>query len=165
MTISRRSFLGTTIAGSLALGVSSEAKDLGFPADPQNATPASGSGKRPIIICSGNGYDYLDRGFEHLSKGGDTLESAIKVVTGPEDDPKDDSVGLEDYPTKRAWSNSTPAACMVPPVVPDLSAASATSRMFRKLQRRSWSIPATSCWWGRAPNGSRLPWGFRARIC
>jgi len=100
MTISRRSFLGTTLAGSLALGVSSEAKELGFPADPQNATPASGSGKRPIIICSGNGYEYLDRAFEHLSKGGDTLDSAIKVVTGPEDDPKDDSVGLGGLPNE-----------------------------------------------------------------
>ena len=38
--------------------------------------------------------------FEHLSKGGDTLDSAIKVVTGPEDDPKDDSVGLGGLPNE-----------------------------------------------------------------
>ena len=102
MSFSRRDFLTTTALGSLALGLDAPGLDAtnkksSAPGPQQTGT---GSGKRPIIICSGNGYDYLDRAFEHLSKGGDTLDSAIKVVTGPEDDPKDDSVGLGGLPNE-----------------------------------------------------------------
>jgi N4-(beta-N-acetylglucosaminyl)-L-asparaginase len=51
-------------------------------------------------VCANNGLAYLDRAYEHLGKGGDTLDSAILVVTGPEDDPKDDSVGLGGLPNE-----------------------------------------------------------------
>jgi N4-(beta-N-acetylglucosaminyl)-L-asparaginase len=98
MTISRRGFLGTTIAGSLAVGLTGEAK--ASQGNSQSAASPSASGKRPIIVCSGNGYEYLDRAFTHLSKGGDTLEAGVLVVTGPEDDPKDDSVGLGGLPNE-----------------------------------------------------------------
>ena len=77
MTISRRVFLGTTIAGSLALGVSSEAKDHGFPADPQNATsaPVPASVQSSSALAMDTNISIVR--FEHLSKGGDTLDSAI----------------------------------------------------------------------------------------
>ncbi len=51
-------------------------------------------------MCANNGFAYLDRAYEHLTKGGDTLDSAILVVTGPEDDPNDDSVGLGGLPNE-----------------------------------------------------------------
>ena len=55
---------------------------------------------KPVIVCAGNGYDYLDRAYEHLKNGGDTLDAAILVVKGPEDDPNDDSVGLGGLPNE-----------------------------------------------------------------
>jgi len=103
MSFSRRDFIATTALGSLALGL--EAKGLEnykVSGEGDRATPqsASGAGKRPIIVCANNGFAYLDRAYEHLSKGGDTLDSAILVVTGPEDDPKDDSVGYGGLPNE-----------------------------------------------------------------
>jgi N4-(beta-N-acetylglucosaminyl)-L-asparaginase len=53
-----------------------------------------------IMICSANGYSYIDAGFEKLRGGADTLDSAITVVSGPENDPNDDSVGLGGLPNE-----------------------------------------------------------------
>jgi len=106
MSFSRRDFLTTAALGSLALGLEAEGRDgtkenllreSGL-AEPQ--TSGSGSAKRSIIVCANNGFAYLDRAYDHLTKGGDTLESAILVVTGPEDDPNDDSVGLGGLPNE-----------------------------------------------------------------
>ena len=99
MSISRRDFLTTTALGSLALGLDREALAKSAPA-PAAAQSSASAGKRPIIVCANNGFAYLDRAYEHLSKGGDTLDSAILVVTGPEDDPNDDSVGLGGLPNE-----------------------------------------------------------------
>ena len=97
MSFSRRDFLTTTTLGSLALGLGREA----FAKKTATASQSSASaGKRPIIVCANNGFAYLDRAYEHLSKGGDTLDSAILVVTGPEDDPNDDSVGYGGLPNE-----------------------------------------------------------------
>jgi N4-(beta-N-acetylglucosaminyl)-L-asparaginase len=54
----------------------------------------------PIIVSAGNGYAYLDRAYTYLKGGGDTLEAAIRVVKGAEDDPEDDSVGLGGLPNE-----------------------------------------------------------------
>src|SRR5499427_2338054 len=103
MGFSRREFLTTTALGSLALGLEGRALEnthgvLGENSAPQQS--GSGVGKKPIIVCANNGFAYLDRAFDHISKGGDTLDSAVLVVTGPEDDPKDDSVGLGGLPNE-----------------------------------------------------------------
>jgi N4-(beta-N-acetylglucosaminyl)-L-asparaginase len=97
MAISRRNFLGAGLAGSVSLGLRAQTKAN----DSQStSSSAAAAGKRPIIVTSGNGLNYLDRAFEHLAQGGDTLDSAILVVTGPEDDPNDDSVGLGGLPNE-----------------------------------------------------------------
>src|SRR5208283_2127964 len=57
-------------------------------------------GKVPILICANNGVDYLDDAFAFLKSGGDTLDAALKVVKGPEDDPNDTSVGLGGLPNE-----------------------------------------------------------------
>ena len=101
MSFSRRDFLTTAALGSLALGVDAEALTRNSqPTTAPAPQTSGGSGKRPIIVCANNGFAYLDRAYEHLSKGGDTLDSAILVVTGPEDDPNDDSVGLGGLPNE-----------------------------------------------------------------
>ena len=103
MSFSRRDFLTTTALGSLALGLEAHGRDVRK--SPGKSAEAflqagPGSSKRPIIVCANNGFAYLDRAYEHLTKGGDTLDSAIMVVTGPEDDPNDDSVGLGGLPNE-----------------------------------------------------------------
>src|SRR6202790_2064190 len=83
MSISRRGFLGSAIAASLATGLNAQDKSKNNV--PRAAEPPSGA-KRPIIICANNGVNYLD--------------AAMRVVKGPEDDPNDDSVGLGGFPNE-----------------------------------------------------------------
>ena len=97
MTVSRRDFLGTTVVGSLSLGLLT---NEGRGQDAKKSESGSQGGKRPIIICAYNGYSYLDDAYAFLAAGGDTLEAALKVVKGPEDDPKDTSVGLGGLPNE-----------------------------------------------------------------
>ncbi|MFZ0284376.1 MAG: N(4)-(beta-N-acetylglucosaminyl)-L-asparaginase [Terriglobales bacterium] len=96
MTVSRRDFLGTAVAGSLSLGLL-DSKTLGQEA---NKTETVSSAKRPVIICAHNGLKYLDDAYASLAAGGDTLEVALKVVQGPENDPNDTSVGLGGLPNE-----------------------------------------------------------------
>ena len=91
MTITRRDFLGSAFAASIATGINVQEKKDTSP------TP---SGKRPIIICSNNGRNYLDDAYAFLKNGADTLDAALRVVKGPEDDPNDDSVGLGGLPNE-----------------------------------------------------------------
>jgi len=86
MSISRRDFVSAAIAGSLSLGLL------------RKQANAQAGGKRPIIVCANNGFNYLDDAYAFLARGGDTLDAALKVVKGPEDDPNDTSVGLGGLP-------------------------------------------------------------------
>jgi N4-(beta-N-acetylglucosaminyl)-L-asparaginase len=92
MPISRREFLASTAAGSLAAAL------------PARAPAQSGGGKRaarlPVIICAANGYNYREEAYRLLSSGADTLDAALKVVVGPENDPNDESVGLGGHPNE-----------------------------------------------------------------
>ncbi|MBM4220079.1 MAG: N(4)-(beta-N-acetylglucosaminyl)-L-asparaginase [Gammaproteobacteria bacterium] len=97
MHISRRDFITTTVVGPLALGAGAAAAANAAAA---GAGSSATAGKRPIIVSSGNGYDYLDAAYEFLKDGGDTLDAAIRVVKGPEDDPNEDSVGLGGLPNE-----------------------------------------------------------------
>jgi len=106
MSISRRGFLGSAIAASLATGLNAQdlnaqdkVKDKAKNDAPRPAEP-SGAAKRPIIVCANNGVHYLDAAFIFLKNGGDTLDAALRVVKGPEDDPNDDSVGLGGLPNE-----------------------------------------------------------------
>src|SRR5438309_10551636 len=97
MSVSRRDFLTGAVVGSLSLG--SQGQDR-KEREPKSPPAAQAGGKRPIIVCAGNGYDYLGDAYKFLSSGGDTLDAALRVVKGPEDDPKDDSVGLGGLPNE-----------------------------------------------------------------
>jgi len=95
MPVSRRDFLASTVAGSIALGVSPDA------ANAQTAGPGeSKRAKLPVIVSAANGYNYLDDAYVLLARGGDTLDAALKVVQGPENDPNDESVGLGGHPNE-----------------------------------------------------------------
>ena len=104
MPFSRRDFVKTSVLGAVAAGVGTRAQ--GEDAKPTaqehvaDNQSQSGSYKRPIIVCANNGFNYLEDAFAFLKSGGDTLDAALRVVKGPEDDPKDDSVGLGGIPNE-----------------------------------------------------------------
>ncbi|MBZ5521719.1 MAG: N(4)-(beta-N-acetylglucosaminyl)-L-asparaginase [Acidobacteriia bacterium] len=91
----RREFISglALTSASLAAGQAGKSAEA-----PKAATP--GPGPRNIIICARNGYEYIAAGYEWLERGKDTLDAAITVVSGPENDPNDDSVGLGGLPNE-----------------------------------------------------------------
>jgi N4-(beta-N-acetylglucosaminyl)-L-asparaginase len=100
MTFSRRDFVKTSVLGAVAAGVKSPAVAEAARVDSAQNGAQSGSYKKPIIICANNGYAYLEGAYAFLKSGGDTLDAALKVVKGPEDDPNDTSVGLGGIPNE-----------------------------------------------------------------
>ena len=92
MSISRRGFIGSAVAASLASSLKAQ--------NSSERSTGSGQGRKPIIVTASNGYSYLDDAYEFLKKGGDTLDAALRVVKGPEDDPNDTSVGLGGLPNE-----------------------------------------------------------------
>jgi N4-(beta-N-acetylglucosaminyl)-L-asparaginase len=96
MPFSRRDFVKTSVLGAVAAGVGSRAQGEDGPAQAHDTQ----SYKRPIIVCAYNGLNYLDDAFAFLKSGGDTLDAALRVVKGPEDDPNDTSVGLGGIPNE-----------------------------------------------------------------
>ena len=97
MTFSRRDFVKTSVLGAVAAGVGANSA-LAETGQPAHVSPDPS--KRPIIICAHNGYAYVEAAYAFLKSGGDTLDAGIRVVTGPEDDPNDDSVGLGGLPNE-----------------------------------------------------------------
>src|SRR3989440_3213286 len=97
MSVSRRDFLTGAVVGSLSLGLEGQDREE---QEPKSRPGAQAGGKRPIIGCAGNGFNELEDAYRFLSGGGDTLDAALRVVRGPEDDPKDDSVGLGGLPNE-----------------------------------------------------------------
>jgi len=96
MKLSRRDFIATTAIGSASLALDLEGQNKPDTAIP----PPAAAPKKPIIICAYIGYNYLDRGYAVLTSGGDTLDAVMQVITGPEDDPNEDSVGLGGLPNE-----------------------------------------------------------------
>ena len=93
----RREFVSAAAIGALGGAVGARAAGTAptpVPTQPQRAA------RLPIIVSAGNGFPYLENGYRQLSDGGDTLEAALAVVRGPEDDPVDDSVGLGGLPNE-----------------------------------------------------------------
>jgi N4-(beta-N-acetylglucosaminyl)-L-asparaginase len=101
MSFSRRDFVKTSILGAVATGAGAQSVIPAALAGNAvaRATPAD-SGKRSIMICANNGRAYLEAAYAFLKSGGDTLDAAIRVVQGPENDPNDDTVGLGGLPNE-----------------------------------------------------------------
>jgi N4-(beta-N-acetylglucosaminyl)-L-asparaginase len=93
MSISRRDFVQSALVGAVALSVSDSA-------NAENSTQGNGKAKLPVVISAANGFNYLDEAYSLLSGGRDTLDAALKVVQGPENDPNDESVGLGGHPNE-----------------------------------------------------------------
>jgi N4-(beta-N-acetylglucosaminyl)-L-asparaginase len=100
MTFSRRDFVKTSVVGAVAGGVAGRTLSALAQSAPQGHASQADSAKKPIIICAHNGYAYVEAAYTFLKSGGDTLDAGVLVVKGPENDPKDDSVGLGGLPNE-----------------------------------------------------------------
>lgn len=97
----RRDFLSGLAVTSASLAAGQAATNNEAPSGQTTAKPLFPTGgAKNIIICSRNGFSYIDAGYEQLRQGADTLDAAITVVSGPENDPNDDSVGLGGLPNE-----------------------------------------------------------------
>ncbi len=94
MSISRRDFVQSALVGAAAISLPGSGNG--------QAISSQGNGKAslPVIISAPNGLKYLDEAYSLLAGGADTLDAALKVVQGPEDDPTDESVGLGGHPNE-----------------------------------------------------------------
>src|SRR5437899_5575361 len=103
----RRDFISglAVTSAALAAGQAAKSTDASQSKDAQQnlkvprVTPA-----KTIMISSANGItprgNHLEAGYQKLKAGADTLEAAIVTVSGPENDPEDDSVGLGGLPNE-----------------------------------------------------------------
>jgi len=98
LKFSRRDFIATAAITSAALTVDGLTPEV--LAQTKSPGQSNSATKKPIMISALNGFEYLGRGFDVLRKGGDTLDAVMEVIRGPEDDPKDDSVGLGGLPNE-----------------------------------------------------------------
>src|SRR5579883_161770 len=97
---SRRDFIAGTIIGSVALGLEAQTTRVQATQAAKTYTWIGAAPRKNIIISSANGIHGIDKGYEILSSGGDTLDAAIAVGKVQEDDPNDDSVGYGGLPNE-----------------------------------------------------------------
>jgi len=92
--LSRREFVLS--AGSLAAGA---ALGIPHPMRPPRPLPAESRwAAKPVAIASANGIRGVQKTFDLLMQGADTLDAAIEAVKIQELDPNDDSVGYGGLP-------------------------------------------------------------------
>jgi N4-(beta-N-acetylglucosaminyl)-L-asparaginase len=103
----RRDFLSglAVTSAALAAGQTTKSTDTSQNKDAQQnlKVPRITPGKN-IMISAANGItprgNHLEAGYKKLIAGADTLEAAITTVSGPENDPEDDSVGMGGLPNE-----------------------------------------------------------------
>jgi N4-(beta-N-acetylglucosaminyl)-L-asparaginase len=95
----RRDFLSGLAVASASLAAGQAVKSSDTASAQGKPAPTAGGGKN-VIICARNGFNYIDAGYEKLKQGADTLDAALAVVSGPENDPNDDSVGFGGLPNE-----------------------------------------------------------------
>ena len=100
MTLSRRDFVKTSVLGAASVGASAAIPEVLSQSGAQGHASQNDAPKHAVIICAHNGHAYVEDAYAFLKGGGDTLDAAIRVVKGPEDDPNDDSVGLGGLPNE-----------------------------------------------------------------
>jgi len=92
--LSRREFVAS--AGTLAAGA---ALAIPHPMRPPKPLPArSRWASKPVIIASANGIRGVQKAFDLLMQGADTLDACVEAVKIQELDPNDDSVGYGGLP-------------------------------------------------------------------
>jgi N4-(beta-N-acetylglucosaminyl)-L-asparaginase len=97
---SRRDFLAKTLAGSISVTLSNSFSAAQQPTSQAHPPEPKRAAKLPIMVCSEYSYNWLEQGYALLAGGADTLDAALIVVKGPEDDPNYQNVGLGGRPNE-----------------------------------------------------------------
>ena len=96
MSSSRRKFLGSggaLLAAGLTLGDQQASSE-------QQTPPVFTPPKQPVIITRETGDQSISEAYSMLERGIDTLDAALHICQGREDDPNDHSVGLGGLPNE-----------------------------------------------------------------
>ena len=99
----RRNFLTTATLASLGLTLEAQGvnqQDGRAAAGKHEASAVGGPPSKPVMVSSRNGWNGIEKGYQILLDGGDTLDAVIAVGKTQEDDPNDDSVGLGGLPNE-----------------------------------------------------------------
>src|SRR4051812_14265920 len=91
-SVTRRDFLQSAAGTVAALGIPHPMRPL------RPLPPASRWAAKPIAIASANGLRAVQKSFDMLMQGADTLDSIVEGVKIQELDPADDSVGYGGLP-------------------------------------------------------------------
>src|SRR5438552_2126466 len=93
--LSRREFLTSAAVGAAA----ASARHIPYPMRPPRALPPpSRWAAKPVAVASANGLRAVQKAFDLLMQGADTLDAVIEGVKIQELDPNDDSVGYGGLP-------------------------------------------------------------------
>jgi N4-(beta-N-acetylglucosaminyl)-L-asparaginase len=102
----RREFISglAVTSATLAAGQTTKSADAAQQQKKDNLQVPRTVPAKNIMISAANGItprgNHLQAGYDKLKAGADTLEAAITTVSGPENDPEDDSVGLGGLPNE-----------------------------------------------------------------
>src|SRR2546426_1085045 len=107
--LSRREFVASTAVGVAA----AVAADIPYPMQPPRPLPPpSRWAAKPVALSSANGLRAVQKAFDMLMQGADTLDAVIEGVKIQELDPNDDSVGYGWRP--KTASLGQPLASVMP---------------------------------------------------
>jgi N4-(beta-N-acetylglucosaminyl)-L-asparaginase len=98
MPSTRREFLSRSAMAATAGLALSQAATADSSANV--ATPHFGNAKKPVIITRHTNLPTVGQAYRMLLDGGDTLDAALHICKGQEDDPNDDTVGLGGLPNE-----------------------------------------------------------------
>jgi N4-(beta-N-acetylglucosaminyl)-L-asparaginase len=105
--LSRREFLHSTAGGLAAAALA-----IPHPMRPLQPLPVTSRwASKPVLVASANGIRGVQKAFDLLMQGADTLDAAIEAVKIQELDPNDDSVGYGGLPNA-AGVVQLDASCM-----------------------------------------------------
>lgn len=102
----RRDFISglAVTSAAVASGQTGTGADAPQSKNKDNLKVPRTSPAKNIMLSAANGItsrgNHIEAGYKKLAAGADTLEAAITTVSGPENDPEDDSVGLGGLPNE-----------------------------------------------------------------
>lgn len=100
MPVSRRAFLGSAAAVAAGAVLPSELEARLLPTLRTPLPPPPQALALPTVVASANGLRGVERAFEMIQAGADTLDAVIAGVSIQELDPEDQSVGLGGLPNE-----------------------------------------------------------------